>query len=1590
MPPKRKRDNKSSDAGENRPSPHRPGNAALAQHDKEPDTRDGGNRRSSRGGQGGGRGRRNDRRNSSNTTQLSTARATPTPGPMSPLARQSSATQPTTPASTTEVSLPTPRVDRRPFDYSFITEGQLSSWDTRGRQEVVSKGTQARQDEDMMDLSMIFQEFIRSTLDGRLDAAQAGACVREILGPETAPEDSSDSALDPQTLFLDTFSMICEAEDLTDSHQNLRAFVVSTGISALVMRENLDASLLETLQLTRNTFIRVGIRQATHLLYRQANYNLLREETEGYSKLVAELFSISDGGQAYIEVVEDAFEKIKGLIGTFDLDVGRVLDITMDVFASLLIKNYRFFVKLLRVSSWWPRNGVIGANDGIFGGLPRWALPSSQGYTTLPEDEEASREQRLERDILFWDRVREVGIDAFFELGGRQSVDEESKQRIFKGEVDAELDADRQWIEITGTLPPSGNRVAAQLLGFKLRFYASEARNNEDVLPDNLIYMTALLIKIGFISLKDLYPHIWPQDDGMEALREERQQELDKEKANRSGGQPNALMRAGALPDDDPPPSQSRTRELKPTPDPSAKATAEVEDKNKLTPPLEQKVRLLKSLLTIGAVPESLFILSRFPWLPEVYPDLYDLIHRILNHSLQKVYDSTRPSKPEAAAHLSKKLVDFDQSGMPKGSIRLIQMPPRSQLRWPFADKFDTNESKNYRFYWDEWADNIHVCQTVDDVFTLCGSLLNISGVNIGRDAVLLSKLARIGTTSLQEDHSIKNLDRWHDLLKRLLVPALSLTKSNTSVANEIYDMLRYYPTSVRYGIYAEWFEGQVSRLPAMKLAFARTKQETLGTMKRISTTNVTSMARALAKIAYASPGVVFSVALAQIEAYTNLTEVVVECAKYFTDLGYDVLVWSLMSALGGKNRNRNNAEFALLPSKWLLALSRFSGRVFRRYSIMNPSPILQYVSHQLLAGSSTDLVILKELIAHMAGVVTDTDFNDAQRTAMTGGELLRKQTLINLGDLRFESTKTAKRLMKALTESNLAGQLLISIAQHRQSAIYSIPDEDAHIKMLATMIDDTHSTLTQYLDLLRSNLPVDAFNRCVPSIPEMLADFGLDPPLAFMIGRASIAYQLSKLLKPLVNGASRGASGSSPPVAENVDKEGDVGMEDPSDVRTDVQQNTANTTSTIERGGITSDYTVQVQAADVVTSPTQSLVQDILEPIISTVETHMPEGYWTTMSPEFYVTFWTSTLSDIAMPSKSYDTEISRLLKEHTDLMRDRTDMTKAGVQRKEETKKVLEATRTQISAECLEHMAEYQAKKARLLKRKAFWFEHFKDVKADQLSDSMLEKCLLPRLLLSPSDADFCYKIIRFLHDNGTPNFRTLSMLGRIFKPNRLRSVIFTCTIREAENLGRFLRLILQDLARWHSSKSSYEKEALGPRRELIGFAKTVDEHGKPKALLEHEHQVGFKNILLTWHKALNAALRDCLDGTEWMHIRNAITVLKSVVDVFPVIDFMGNNFVKQLENIAKREKDTREDLSLTANAVLVQLKMRSKAWVMVQAFGYNLVGDFYSIYKIKTNPAMIGQRQSFETASSRCCQISLEAHCARVQTAVESKVS
>jgi THO complex subunit 2 len=1471
---KRKRgDRNYSDAQDNsRPSPHRPQNLGLAQQNQAPGGGRGG-RRSSRGGNRGSK--------PADRTSLS-----PVNAERPPLTEKQAAAHRTMDPPTSGPPAPTakaPFVDPVMSFYQYVTDDCISRWTATGRQDIKDKAMQYIKDDDLISLSAIVQEIVRSICSRRLAGDAAGLLVKDIL----AEVDDASKAVDITRHFLDCFSSLVEGQPLSDGDKmQLQRFLADTAIDPSFMREQFEHQLLEGFGLAKSSFHQMATRYSTGVLYKQTTYNLLREDTEGYAKLISEYYLAAERGPATADQVTEAFEKVKSLIGAFNLDPGRTLDVTLDVFGDLLIKRHRFFVRFLRASSFWPQKKPIpgfprGSRE--LSSLPWWAELNYPGYAISDEDRQRLEKLKEERDTEFWDRVREVGIQAYFELGNRRVVDSDAA-----GD-DTIQSADVEWIRVTKTHPPEGNRMAAQLLGFKLQYYASDIRE-ESQLPENLMWLAALLIHVGFISLRDLYPHMHPSDDGMEAFK----QKLIKEKEERDmkrrpGGGVNALTLAGALVDDTLPIPRRLEPEMRPSPNPES-GEAKTEEPA-LPEPENQKILLLKSLLLLGAIPEALFILGRFPWLIDLCPDLTKYVHRILNHSISAVYEPLRPLADRNSIR-QERPVAVEQAGLAKGHLGVRTPEPRRSKKWGKLDTFDPTKDADYKFYWEDWSDGVPMCRTVDDVFAICSSLVNICGVRIGEDVELVSKLARIGRHSLDEDASQANQDRWIDLCKRLLVPALSFADHNPALVNEVWELLRSFSTSVRYSMYSEWFYGQTSRLPEMRSVFDLKRTETKDILKRIHKQNAREMAKVLAKVVHSCPGIVFSVTLNQIEAYNNLIDVVVECARYFTSLGYDVLTWSILTSLGAGDRNRMQAD-GMLTSPWLRALSVFAGSVFKRYSNTSPSPVLRYISSQLYRGKSEDLEILEQIIASMTGIRSDTNYGEEQLRAMAGGPLLRQQTLKQVLDKRHESVQSSKRLMRSLTESDLAGQILILIAQERQIYAYREQSDGAPLKVLGNNVDKIHHAFVQYLDMLRSNVSDETFREVVPSIHRLIKDFGLDPSIAFAIWRDSIGKEIEQAESKADDKAEKPASGKSDDV--KIDDAGE--QTEAKDVEMTDAQPAGDKPDTFWG------------------APFQSLMDSIKDTL--------PPNFEDAMSLSFYVRFWQLSLYDFVVPK--YESETKRLKDKLAAVSADRSDVSINGVKRRDAEKKSLIDLQEALGKEMKAQLTWYQGIRRLMQKEKDRWFADIPSARNTELSENIIQECFFPRILLSPMEAVLCSKLIFYIHQIGTPGFRTIHIFDKMLRKQFLRNALFQCTAREAENFGRFLNEVFQDLAEWHREKSVYETKAWGPKKDLPGFCQRVNSDYTPHTRLEYND---FKALFANWHKRLHDALIECLTSDEYMHIRNAIIMLKAIHQQFPRMINHGTSVYDCVSSVST--KDPREDLKLSALSLLSDLKKRRPHWI------------------------------------------------------------
>ncbi|KAK5083084.1 THO2 plays a role in transcriptional elongation [Lithohypha guttulata] len=1394
--------------------------------------------------------------------------------------------------------------------YDYITDDVVQDWPGQGREKIKTKVLETYTDTTDITLNVIVEELLEAATIGRIDPHEAGLLVKECIDDTS----STAQAINPvQDAVLGAVHILF-AEEFSNPHiSELALFLSAADISMGVLRLELEAKLLEQLNLIRDKFHKRFIVKQTSALYKQANYNLLREESEGFSKLLTELFTTATHEPPTSDAVNGAVEKVKAMIGAFNLDVGRSLDVVLDVVGSSVVRQSRFFVKFLRASPWWPRIEGDQPSSGTFditGGLPAWALPDNIHAELTPDQRAQQLKLAEERDLHFWNQARHEGLRAYFQLGRHRSFTNDDRRPSTD-------DANLKYVEETGTIPHSGSREAAQLLGFKLRFYAQDAEGDSaDGTPPNLIYLAALLIKIGFISLYDLYPHLWRSDENMEALKELKMKEKEqRDRAARPGaGALNALARAGALPDDEKPSAVSRLKDQgtrASTPNESEKSAS----KEPAVEKPDQKVMLLQSLLAIGALPEALFILGRFSWMTDLIPELPEYINRIIHHSLSHIYDNLRPLKSASSLQAQRPTYEADTPGLQRGYATLEQAPLRRTLRWPLLDRDDAEaDGVNYKFYWDEWSDNVPMCRTTKDVFTLSKTLLPLVGAKIGQDTSLILKFTRIGKASLQDDNSQENRDRWLDLIKRILLPSLSLTKSNPGVVNEVFELVSTYSTETRYRMYLEWSKGDTSRTDDMRSAFELARAETRDVLKKISKTNVKPMARTLAKIAYANPHVVITAALPQIESYDSIADVFVEGSRYFTDLGYDVLTWALVESMEKDNRVGVQAD-GIFTSKWLTALSHFIGKVYKRHNLMKPGPVLQYVAKQLYKGKNINLIILEQLIVAMAGIAPDTDYNDTQLLAMGGGPLLQSQTILQLLDQRHNLKATAKRLIKALQDCDLVSNLLLSMAQQRQACVFQ--EGDAPLKAVGHSFDEITRVMAQYLELLKTNMSIDEFQKSIPSTVVMLNEWDVPAEIAFWIGRPTIQRQINDFDKDnTTNGALKDANGD-----VDMKEEEEASEEDGEAIETEDVATSAATPTEIEMTGNADDSMVDEEQT------TNQQWHPVLKDIMNEIEPRLPSEVVDLIGVGFYVTFWQLSLYDISVPKSSYGDEVNRNKKKITSIMADRTNISSSGAKARENQVKVLELLNDDLLSENRQHLKAFYESKARLTKEKDQWFAAKSRV-SKELNYALMEYCFLPRIFLSPLDAYFCFKFVKMLHSLAAANFRTLGFYDNLFKAERLSSLFFMCTSKEADNLGKFLCEVLRDLSRWHNSKHTYEQEAFGIRKHLPGFALRV-ENGKPQKLLDYDK---FRDVLFKWQSALYSALVKCLGTNDYMHVRNAISILRTLSPAFPVVDFHGRSLQKAVDKL--RESD-REDLKVASQALLGTLTRRQKEWISPEVF-------------------------------------------------------
>lgn len=115
------------------------------------------------------------------------------------------------------------------------------------------------------------------------------------------------------------------------------------------------------------------------------------------------------------------------------------------------------------------------------------------------------------------------------------------------------------------------------------------------------------------------------------------------------------------------------------------------------------------------------------------------------------------------------------------------------------------------------------------------------------------------------------------------------------------------------------------------------------------------------------------------------------------------------------------------------------------------------------------------------------------------------------------------------------------------------------------------------------------------------------------------------------------------------------------------------------------------------------------------------------------------------------------------TQLDQDSHEKTSSAVQKRRREKERLSQAIDRLNNELLFQQESHEKTMKRLESESKIWFENCSN--RYEIVSLMLQYCIRPRSLFSPSDAVFTAKFVLLMHSLGTINFSSLTLLDRVY---------------------------------------------------------------------------------------------------------------------------------------------------------------------------------------------------------------------------------
>jgi THO complex subunit 2 len=388
------------------------------------------------------------------------------------------------------------------------------------------------------------------------------------------------------------------------------------------------------------------------------------------------------------------------------------------------------------------------------------------------------------------------------------------------------------------------------------------------------------------------------------------------------------------------------------------------------------------------------------------------------------------------------------------------------------------------------------------------------------------------------------------------------------------------------------------------------------------------------------------------------------------TPLSYDVLSYCIIIAVSDADKDKMKHDSTNI-STWLQSIATFSALTFKKYPI-ELIAIIQCVIDQLKMKKSCDLLIMQEIVQKMSGIEVLSEVNDLQLEAMAGGDLLRQEAGY-FNPIR-NIKKCANRLKEALADHGLILPLCILLSQQRDYIVYADQvereqqrndggggsGEKKHLKLIGSFYDQCQDSLVQFSQFLSSTLTTEEYIHIFPKIDELVNDLHVSPDVAFFLSRPMYAHHIQSKYEEFRKQDRTTAT-------------------------------TAKTTAA-EKPSKTQRYLESIEF--------------VMQPVIDLVRSLHSPKIWEDMSPLFYTTFWTLSMSDCYVPTGAYEKQRASL-RGKLAAIDDNVELTTA--KKKKEKEKIM-IMMDKLAEEESKQKDHVQHVRARFEKEKDQWFPQSK----------------------------------------------------------------------------------------------------------------------------------------------------------------------------------------------------------------------------------------------------------------------------------------